>query len=566
MGVGLECYRVRIGTFMIKNGFKIKSMKQGFNVSRKLSNLLKRGAKTPVTVTEILICILFYTLAYSFFYPRNSPFNIISENVKCEDHSNSTIYWLSMKQINKIMHTLNGNRRNIGYKYFAWNCDRGYLSENKLEDVKQYALRHNPNSMGISEVNFVRNENNRNEHSKVEFSTEQLMEIFQIPGYNIILPESWTEYNKARIILYVNSEMNIKVCRLENNEKHLQIITLEIGFGRSRKHFLSFYYREWTNMVTGLGDKQSQNEDLTKLTNIWRRFTSTDRDFVSLGDMNICSKRLEDENYAHSDLADILQEFLLSENCSQLVNQFTRIRSVNGIIQRSCLDHIISNCVSKMSQPEIHGVGKSDHLGISISRSSKEIRPTARTTKKRVYKHFDKDAFQTEMKNAKAIGVFREMFECEDIDDAVKVFTEGFRMVLDKHAPLKIIQNRVNYQPYVSEDIRKEMSERDLLKEKAAESGNSADYENYKIKRNLVTYKMRTAVKSYYCEKFSNEQASSSEMWKDAYSALGRFCSQFPTQIVVFGKLISKPIEIATEMNAYFIKKISDLKPNSHNK
>ena len=157
------------------------------------------------------------------------------------------------------------------------------------------------------------------------------------------------------------------------------------------------------------------------------------------------------------------------------------------------------------------------------------------------------------------------MFECEDIDDAVKVFTEGFRMVLDKHAPLKIIQNRVNYQPYVSEDIRKEMSERDLLKEKAAESGNSADYENYKIKRNLVTYKMRTAVKSYYCEKFSNEQASSSEMWKDAYSALGRFRSQFPTQIVVFGKLISKPIEIATEMNAYFIKKISDLKPNSHN-
>ena len=160
MGVGLECYRVRIGTFMIKNGFKIKSMKQGSNVSRKLSNLLKRGAKTPVTVTEILICILFYTLAYSFFYPRNSPFNIISENVKCEDHSNSTIYWLSMKQINKIMHTLNENKRNIGYKYFAWNCDRGYLSEKMLEDVKQYALRHNPNATAIFELNFVSDESN----------------------------------------------------------------------------------------------------------------------------------------------------------------------------------------------------------------------------------------------------------------------------------------------------------------------------------------------------------------------------------------------------------------------
>ena len=100
--------------------------------------------------------------------------------------------------------------------------------------------------------------------------------------------------------------------------------------------------------------------------------------------MNICSKQMDNENYVHSDLADILQEFLLSENCSQLINQYTRMRSVNGILQRSSLDHIISNCVSKMSPPEVHGVGKSDHLGTASCRSSKELRSTARTTKKRV--------------------------------------------------------------------------------------------------------------------------------------------------------------------------------------
>ena len=233
---------------------------------------------------------------------------------------------------------------------------------------------------------FIRNENNINEMSKTEFSTEQLMETFQIPGYNIILPDSWTVHDKARIILYVNSELNIKVCSLENDEKQLQVITLEIGFGRSKKHFLSFYYREWKNMVTGLSDKKSQVDDLIKLTNIWRRYTDSDKDFVSLGDMNICAMRLEDESYAHSDLADILLEFLLAENCSQMVNEYTRIRSVNGVIQRSCLDHIISNCVSKMSHPEIHGIGKSDHLGISTIRSSKELRSSAQTTKKEFIK------------------------------------------------------------------------------------------------------------------------------------------------------------------------------------
>ena len=36
---------------------------------------------------------------------------------------------------NKICHCLYGNRRNLGYKYFTWNCDIGILSENKLEDI-----------------------------------------------------------------------------------------------------------------------------------------------------------------------------------------------------------------------------------------------------------------------------------------------------------------------------------------------------------------------------------------------------------------------------------------------
>jgi hypothetical protein len=334
---------------------------------------------------------------------------------------------MTAKLMNKFCHMRDGNRQNPGYKHFAWNCDRGFL--NKLEDVKCYASRHKPHTMGVSELNFIRNENNRNELSKTVFSTEKLMETFQIPGYNIILPDSWTVHDKARIILYVNNELNIKVCSLENDEKHLQVITLEVGFGRSKKHFLSFYYREWKNMVTGLSDKKSQVDDLIKVTNIWRRYTDSDRDFVSLGDMNICAKRLEDESYAHSDLADILQEFLLAENCSQMVNQYTRIRSVNGIIQRSCLDHIISNCVSKMSQPEIHGVGQSDHLGISSIRSSEELRSSARTIKKRIYKNFDKSAFQTDMKNAKQRGHVDEVFECEDNDDAVRVFTDSFAIL-----------------------------------------------------------------------------------------------------------------------------------------
>ena len=63
--------------------------------------------------------------------------------------------------INKICHILFGNRRNIGYKYFSWNCGRGLLSKNKLDDVKNISQRHKPHFMGISEVDLRRNEMNK---------------------------------------------------------------------------------------------------------------------------------------------------------------------------------------------------------------------------------------------------------------------------------------------------------------------------------------------------------------------------------------------------------------------
>jgi hypothetical protein len=134
----------------------------------------------------------------------------------------------------------------------------------------------------------------------------------------------------------VHEELNYKVCPLNDDEKHLQTITLEVGFGISSKHLVNFYYREWTSCVTGENDQITQSDNLKKLMDIWQRCTETTKDFVSLGDMNLCALKWNDPGYIHSSLASIVQDFLLAENCHQLVNQHTRIRSVNGMIQRSC--------------------------------------------------------------------------------------------------------------------------------------------------------------------------------------------------------------------------------------
>ena len=233
---------------------------------------------------------------------------------------------------------------------------------------------------------------------------------------------------------------------------------------------------------------------------------------------------------------------------------------MGGVIQRSCLDHITTNCVSKMSKPEVIGLSKSDHLGISIVKSSKEIRSSPKTTKKRIYKNFSKDQFLNEIKEAQERGLFEDMFDQNDVDKATEIFTAVFKEILEKHAPLRVIQNRTNYIPYISNDIKEAMDKRDKLKVAASKTGNLDDFNQYKTERNKVTYMLRNAKKAYFDEKFNDETASSSDIWKTAYLLLGSFRSCFPSQMMISGHLISKPILLATGKNEFFIKKISDLK------
>ena len=153
-----------------------------------------------------------------------------------------------------------------------------------------------------------------------------------------------------------------------------------------------------------------------------------------------------------------------------------------------------------MSSPEVIGISRSDHLGISIVKLTKEIRHSPLTTKKRIYKNFCRENFLNDIREAKENGKFQEVFESGDIDEASEIFAEAFNEVLEKHAPLRVIQNRKHYVPYITEQIREAMGRRDKLKKKAAETGGEADYNEYKVERNKVTKMLRSAKQNYYDE------------------------------------------------------------------
>ena len=165
-----------------------------------------------------------------------------------------------------------------------------------------------------------------------------------------------------------------------------------------------------------------------------------------------------------------------------------------------------------------------------LSNHQKKLEQAQKLRKKRIYKNFSKAEFNNDVKEAKKKGMFEEMFDHEDVDKATEIFTKVFNQVLDKHAPLKIIQNRTNYLPYISKEIDEVQKSRDSLKLEAAKIGDLDIYDNYKTDRNKLTYMLRSAEKDYLDNKFNDEESSCSDMWKTAYSVLGSFRISFQSQ------------------------------------
>ena len=87
--------------------------------------------------------------------------------------------------------------------------------KNKIDDVKFFASRYNPDRMGISEINLNRNEQNLNDKSISELSTEQVHDLFKIGKYNIILPDSWMKHDKTRLLVYVHEELKVKRIKIK---------------------------------------------------------------------------------------------------------------------------------------------------------------------------------------------------------------------------------------------------------------------------------------------------------------------------------------------------------------
>ena len=225
------------------------------------------------------------------------------------------------------------------------------------------------------------------------------------------------------------------------------------------------------------------------------------------------------------------------------------------MLTRSCIDHCYTNVPEKMSKPEVIAVGESDHLGIAVTKYTRAPAIKLKTVTKRSYKYFNIEHFLVDILNS---NLNEAVCACDDLEEASKLFEETFRNILDIHAPIKTFQMRKHYSPYVSDQTKLLMKERNELKEEATHCGNKESEKEFK--------KKGKAIKK---AKDFGDNTDSSTAWKTAKVILGMNNNLSPTVIKKKNEhgdveMITNPLKMANLFNQYFREKVEVLREKTN--
>lgn len=142
-------------------------------------------------------------------------------------------------------------------------------------------------------------------------------------------------------------------------------------------------------------------------------------------------------------------------------NKPTRIwRKSDGTQISTCIDHIFTNAAELCSKAVSVPVGCSDHNLVAIVRKTKVPKPGPKVIFERSYKMFNQDNFIEDVKNVRWSNVLSE----KDPEKALGKFWEIFMPLVEKHAPLRKFTVRNVRTPWLANELKKYMAERNQAK------------------------------------------------------------------------------------------------------
>ena len=224
----------------------------------------------------------------------------------------------------------------------------------------------------------------------------------------------------------------------------------------------------------------------------WEAGIQEDKEIIVLGDLNICHEKWNDENLPCTELTSKLKSLknelfycIMPEGFCQLVRGPSFIRQGQ---EKSGLDHLYTNKINKLSEVALHTNAGSDHKMIHAVRYSKTIPRSIRYVKKRVFKNFNEEGFRADVK---LISWWPSVYGCENANEAAENLSRNIWEALDRWAPVKKVQIKPNYRPWVSQETKVLMNQRNYAQELASRTNNLDDWQKFKNLRNTIVTRNR---------------------------------------------------------------------------
>ena len=563
MGIDITSYRARIGTFVPPNQKvqKLWPTKHKISSTSKLSRIViylvllssliisvQNNPRKISGLQDYKKCIEFSLSGRPLTWPHRS---CRTSTVVIPYNPNYSMASPAVTDFNFFARYVNGNGRKNGIKLAHLNLGGGYLI-NKINEVENIIAGYKPHVLGISETRFQDTHN---------------IDDLLIEDYKVYFSKTLQNPNlkTSRIAVFVHRDLVVKE-RLDLMNDKFSSVWLELGLPRQKKILVSNLYREWQYLNQGEDHSSltitSQLDRWSGFITQWEKAIAEDKEIHCLGDANIDFLRWSDsgQNDGSSSnrlqpLINLLFDRIIPHGFVQLISVATRHWPGQP---PSGLDHFYTNRPRKVSDVHAYYHGASDHKLIFAKRYSKSIISNPRIIKKRCYKLFDPEKFLEALRNTS----WWDLYSCKNVDHAVELFTNKINSILNIMAPIKNIQVRAKYAPWLSENTKLKLVERDLAKRTASESGKSEDWKTYKVKRNELNNVLRKEKERWQKGKLQEFSEDSSSTWKNVKTWLGWTSGGPPTKLVVDGVMQTKPKNLATIMNDYFVNKVKNLREN----
>ena len=567
MGINLQLYRLRIGTnsaplvlkYRLSESANSAGIRMSFLATFLLLYLISQSDSPPSQHPDVLLLQFEPGHLHPPLHPPTHHQDHHLDSWQLQLISSPSLNWPYTTESNHLAHSLTGNRR-IGYKLSFWNCRRKLVDQskkdtNKLTDIKRFIEKNKPHVLGVIESDLHSKNSTVNRSNKL--TSKEIKERLNIEGYTIELADTWEPHGQARVIAFISEAIFYKRKSADQAMLDLPNITLEIGLGKEKKTVVNIFYREWTGGISGVSNQASQIERLSRQIALWRSLYRLGKDVVILGDANLDAKKWNNTDYRPNlkALANLVQEHLLEESSYQVVQDFTRSEMTKNVVHSSCIDHIYTNAPMKCDTPRVEAAGDSDHLGITITKFSKELVYKPQAVLKRNYKNFNIESFLHDIQHS---SLNADVLSCINIDTAAAAFQEGFLDILDSHAPIKIFQTRKHYVPFLSDETKLLMEERDALKKVATETQDEVLFDEFRTKRNEVKKRLLYDEDNYHKKKFYDPNIDVRKAWKCVYNALGVISNKSPTKLKFNDQIITSPGGLASSFSKIFKDKVKN--------